>query len=89
MSVSGKPSSGHLNSHGSGKIGVISLNDSDSPGRLTKAGTMQEFVSQSNIERFKRLISTTANPEQLSTLKELLRLEEAKNATLPEKQGRS
>ncbi|WP_454890295.1 hypothetical protein [Sphingopyxis chilensis] len=63
--------------------------DSDNPGRLTKAGAMQEFVSQSNIERFKKLISTTTDSSQLSTLKELLRREEAKSATLPAKPDRS
>ena len=48
---------------------------------------MQEYISQSNIERFKKLIRTTTDPQQLSTLKDLLRLEDAKSGTHSTKQG--
>lgn len=71
------------------KKSVVWSDDSGNPGRLTKAGAMQEFVTQSNIERFKKLISTTTDSSQLSTLKELLRREEARSVTLPAKPGRS
>jgi hypothetical protein len=49
---------------------------------------MQEFAVRSNIERFKRLIATTTDADQLTTLKNLLELEEERLCILPRNDGR-
>lgn len=46
---------------------------------------MHEYVAQSNIERFQRLIGSTSDAVQLATLENLLKREVARLAALPVK----
>jgi len=49
---------------------------------------MQHFVSQSNIDRFKRLIATSTDPSQIKTLENLLQIEEQRLAAWDAEHGR-
>lgn len=62
-------------------VGATGVN----PDHLVQGYIMQTFAARSNIERFKRLIATTTDADQLVILKNLLQIEETRLCTLPAK----